>query len=212
VTQVAQTFRAAIAFAGAAALSVVAVSVAVAVGGGAQNGLDTFINGWIGLDDPGVQQDWSYNQVEHDFILSEWVEPSHDWVRTREMVWSFAAATKLNNISATRNLEFAVKIENQSYYNGINNWNTNAPFSKAPEGSSFAEEAADGYTEVEMEMIEPHRTTNGVFYFWDQQFDSEKAAVAGAPTFRSQLENCNEFWGDCFTDETGWMRKKVLQQ
>jgi hypothetical protein len=41
---------------------------------------------------------------------------------------------------------------------------------------------------------------------------SVASAVSGAPTFRSQLENCNEDWENCYYDETGWMRKKVLQQ
>jgi len=145
-------------------------------------------------------------------ILNEWTEPSHDWVRNQDMDWTFDGATILNNISDTRNLEFDLKIVDHTYYNGRDNWNTNVPFSKAPEGSSFAEEWHDGWTEIEMEMIEPHRIHNDWVYFWEQQFDSEKSAVVGAPTFRKNLENCNEFWGDCVFDNTGWMRKKVLQQ
>lgn len=192
--------------------SFLAATLALAVGGGADNARDQSVSGWIGDDAPGIEQFWAYNSVTHDFILSEWVEPSHDWVRTRNMDWSYASADYLNQISSYRNLEFSVKITNETYYNGINNWTTNAPYSKAPEGSSFAEEAIDHYTEVEMEMINPYLISNTAVYYWDQQFNSERTAISTAPKFSSQLENCNELWGDCFYDETGWMRKKVLQQ
>lgn len=213
MSRTSKALRAIAAFAFGAALSAIGVSAVAAVCCGDWNATDKNINGWIGNDDPGIIQDWAYHSATHDFVLTEWLEPSHDWVKTRDMDWSFEAATKLNEISDTRNLEFAVKISDETYYNGRDdNFFTNTPWSKAPEGSTFFEEAWDEYTEVEMEMIEPHLIDNGSVYFWDQQFDSEKSAVAGAPTFSSQLENCNEFWGDCKYDETGWMRKKVLQQ
>jgi len=167
---------------------------------------------WIGDDTPNDHFSWAYGQGAHDLILLEWSEPSHDWVRNQDMDWTYDGAVELNQISDTRNLEFDVDICNQFYYNGRDNWNTNVPYSKAPEGSSFAEEEADDCTEVEMEMSEPYRIHNDGVYFWDQQYDSEKSAVSGAPTFHKNLENCNEFWWDCGSDWTGWMQKKVRQQ
>lgn len=208
-----QCFRQLAGFAVGVALSFISVSlVTAAVGNGTKNGEDAA--GWPGgIDGPGIQQDWSYSQIAHNLILSEWIEPSHDWVRNRAMDWSSAAENKLDSISSTRSLEYAIKIRDQFYYNGINSgFNTNLPYSKAPEGSSFPEEAVDGHTEIEMEQNNPSLISDVTVYFWDQQFDSEKSAIATAPTFWSAMENCNKSWNDCFTDNTGEMRKKVLQR
>lgn len=197
-----------------ATLSLVAVSVALAVCCGQRNALDNTVNGWIGDDTPGGQFNWSYGNGVHDLILLEFTEPAHDIVRSQDMDWTYDAAVVLNQISSTRNLEFAIKIANHRYYNGRDEYWTNVPWSKEPEGSSFLEEENEQQTEVEMEMIEPHRIHNDGVYFWDQWFDSERSAINGAPTFRKWLENCDEFWTpwSCDQDDTGWMRKKVLQQ
>ncbi len=61
-------------------------------------------------------------------------------------------------------------------------------------------------------MSEPSRIHNDGVYFWDQWFDSERSAINGHPEFRFELENCNKSWESCTQDNTGWMKKKVLQQ
>jgi len=88
------------------------------------------------------------------------------------MQWTFAGATLLNEMTNTQRFEYSIHIRDQGYYNGVDeNFFTNLPFSKAPEGSSFAEEFADGYTEVEMEQNQPHRIDHDGSYKWNQQFD-----------------------------------------
>lgn len=194
------------------ALMLVAVGYAVAVGNGAQNGEDLNCCGWIGNDSPGAQGSYAYVNPSHNLRLSEWVEPAHDWIRNSNMVWTQAAEDKLDAETATKTLTYENRIHDQGYYNHVNNFNTNIPWSKAPEGENAIEEAFQGYTETDMEQVDPWRIDFGGVYFWDQQYDSEKAAIAGLPDFWSEIEYCNKQFNSCQFDETGWMEKKVLQQ
>ncbi|HYN50722.1 MAG TPA: hypothetical protein VES62_07335 [Thermoleophilaceae bacterium] len=150
--------------------------------------------------------------MTHNLILSEWVEPSHDWVRNKNLYWTQTAEDYLDANSATKAIEYEIRIHDQYYYNFVNSWSTNLPYSKAPENENWLEELQQGYTEVDMEQYTPSLINPQVYYFWDQAFDSEKTAISGWPDFYSEMEWCNKNYTGCYYDVTGWMNKKVLQQ
>jgi hypothetical protein len=201
-------------FVAAATLSFVGVSAVLAVGGGAQNGEDTGCCGWTGADNPapGTQANFSYANVTHNLILSEWIEPSHDWVRNRTMIWSQGPEDYLDANASNRALDYEIRIHDQFYYNFVANWSTNLPISKAPENENPIEELAQGYTEVDMEQYDPALINANVHYFWDQQFNSEKTAIPQWPDFYSEVEWCTKSFALVEYDVTGWMEKKVDQQ
>lgn len=193
-------------------LSLVLAAAALAVGNGAQNGEDIDCCGWIGTDSPGAQGSYSYINPTHDLILSEWIEPGHDWLRNRDMFWTQQAENKLDAETDSKTLTYELRIHDQFYYNFSNAFNTNLPWSKAPEGENAIEELAQGYTEVDMEQVDPWRININTNYFWDQRFDSEKASINGLPDIWSEVEYCNKQFNSCNFDETGWLNKKVNQQ
>jgi hypothetical protein len=206
-------FHSLLVFASASVLSLIAVGAALAVGGGAQNGEDTSCCGWTGSDNPdNASGSYSYGNVTHNLILSEWVEPTHDYVRNKNMIWAQSTEDYLDSQASTRALDYEIRIHDQTYYNFVNTWQTNLPWSKAPEAESWIEELDQGYTEVDMEQDNPGLINANFNYFWDQRFDSEKTAIANAPWFWSELEWCNKIYHPCYFDYTGSMRKKVAQQ
>lgn len=205
--------RSLLVFAAAGVLTFVVASVVLAVGNGAQNGEDTGCCGWIGSDNPdGQSGSYAYGNVTHNLILSEWAEPSHDWIRNRNMYWAQSTEDYLDANASTKTLTYEITIRNQYYYNWVSGFSTNLPYSKAPENENPIEELAQGYSEVDMEQYNPALINANFNYFWDQKFDSEKSAIAGEPDFYSTLEWCNKNFVSCFYDDTGWMNKKVLQQ
>lgn len=205
--------RSVLGFIGAGIFSFLAVSAVLAVGNGATNGKDSACCGYTGNDNPdGLQGSYAYLNGTHDLILSEWVEPSHDWVRNRYMWWTQTAKDYLNANSSTKAIDWEIRIHDQYYYNFVNNFNTSLPYTKAPENENWLEELAQGYTEVDMEQDVPSRISAETHYFWDQQFDSEKSATSTKPDFYSEVEWCNKSYTSCNYDVTGWMRKVVLQQ
>lgn len=208
-----RTVHAMFSVAAAAILTVMTSGLAFAVGNGAQNGEDINCCGWTGNDNPdGLQGSYAYVNPTHDLILSEWVEPSHDWLRNRDMIWTQQAENKLDAETDSKTLTYELRIHDQFYYNHSNAFNTNLPFSKAPEGENAIEELAQGYTEVDMEQVDPWRINVDQNYFWDQRFDSEKASINGLPDIYSEVEYCNKQFNSCNFDVTGWLNKKVNQQ
>ena len=197
-------------------LTLFAAGVVLAVGGGAQNGQDVNCCGWIGNDNPdGLTGTYAYVNETHNMILSEWEEPSHDWVRNNNIIWTQAAEDKLDRETGTRTLTYEQRIHDELYYNYAGNANWNLPLSKAPENEVWWEEwrcQPDGCTEVDSEQVDPWRINVNTWYFIDLQFDAEKAAVAGLPDFYSELEYCDKGFVNCNWDITGWMNKKVLQR
>jgi hypothetical protein len=109
-------------------------------------------------------------------------------------------------------LTYEIRIHDQFYYNFTGGWNTNLPWSKGAEGENPFEELAQGYTEVDLEQKDPWRINFGAFYFFDAQFDAEKAAINGLPDFVSEVEYGDKNFITINFDETGYMNKKVLQQ
>lgn len=197
----------------AAGLTLATAAVVLAVDNGAQNGQDINCCGWIGNDNPdGVTGTYAYVNETHNMILSEWVEPSHDWVRNNNIIWTQAAEDKLDRETGSKTLTYEQRIHDQFYYNYAGNWNSNLPLSKAPENENWFEEQNQGYTEVDAEQVDPWRIAVNTWYFIDLQFDSEKPAIAGRPDFYSEIEYCDKNFVNCFFDVTGWMEKKVLQQ
>lgn len=205
--------RAILSFVTAAGISLALATVVLAVCCGNKNGEDINCCGWIGTDAPGAQGTYAYVNATHNMILSEWDEPSHDWVRNQQMTWTQLAEDKLDAETNTRTLTYEIRIHDQFYYNFTGGWNTNLPWSKGAEGENAFEELAQGYTEVDLEQVDPWRINFGAFYFFDAQFDNEKAAINGLPDFWSEIEYCNkDFASNCNFDETGFMNKKVLQR
>lgn len=106
-----------------------------------------------------------------------------------------------------------MRIHDQFFYNYTGNFNTNLPWSKAPENENWFEELQQGYTEVDMEIVDPWRIVAAFDYFWDLKFDSEKPAESAKPNVYPEIEYCNnDFATNCNFDVTGWFQKKVLQQ
>lgn len=204
--------RAAISFSMGIGLSFLLATAVLAVCCGNKNGEDINCCGWIGTDAPGGQGSYAYVNATHNMILSEWGEPSHDWVRNQQMTWTQAAENKLDAETNTRTLTYEMRIHDQFYYNFTGQFQSNLPWSKAAEGENPIEEAIQGYTEVDLEQKDPFRINFGAFYFFDSQYDSEKASIAGLPDFVSEIEYCNKQFNSCNFDETGYMNKKVNQQ
>lgn len=197
----------------AAALTVFAAAAVLAVGNGAQNGQDVNCCGWIGNDNPdGLTGSYAYVNETHNMILSEWNEPSHDWVRNNNIIWTQAAEDKLDRDTCCRTLTYEQRIHDQFYFNYTGNANWNLPLSKVPENENWFEEQQQGYTEVDAEQVDPWRINVNTWYFIDLQFDSEKPSIAGRPDFYSEIEWCDKNFVNCFFDVTGWMERKVLQQ
>ncbi|HSW43095.1 MAG TPA: hypothetical protein VLM76_11355 [Patescibacteria group bacterium] len=185
-----------------------------AVWSGQVNGRDLDGGGWTGNDNPDNDTgSYSVNNAWQNTYISEWSEPSDDWMRDRFMNWGAAAERKLNNESATHGLGTEMRIHDQLFYNYNGNFNTNLPFSKAPENEWWFEELSQGYTEVDMEIQEPRLINANFNYFWDIQIDSEKAPTAAQPHFYTEIEYClNDFATDCWHDVTGWFQKQALVQ
>jgi hypothetical protein len=198
----------------AIALAFIGTSAALAAWGGAVNARDRADGGWIGNDDPdNVRRPHGPDSVWQDLSLAEWDEPSHDWVYDRWNRWGQAATALFNAEWQVKGLGTQLRIADQFYYNytGVANWNY--PYSKVPENENPLEELIQGYTEVDGEINNPNTIIGGYNYFIDYRFDSEKIAVAGSPTFNSDLEWCDNFFLSCEPiDRTGMMRKVALVQ
>jgi hypothetical protein len=199
--------------AGGLILAIAGTALAV-LNAGERNGLDLNCCGWAGIDNPdGLTGSYSVDNSWQDVYISEWAEPNHDWMRDRFMRWGAAAEQKLNNETGWRALDTEMRIHDQFFYNFAGNWNTNLPWSKAPEGENALEELLQGYTEVDMEVKDPWKINAAFDYFWDLQFDAEKPPEIARPDFYSEIEYCDkDFASNCNFDVTGWFRKKVLQQ
>jgi hypothetical protein len=176
---------------------------------GGTNGSDAT----TGQDSPGATGSYSVDNRLQDGYLSEWDEPSHDWARDRYNMWSQAV---YNNVlvanKATKALGWQLSIINQNWYNYVNTFNTNLPFTKAPENENPLEEAAQGYTEVDTEIKDPSAVDWGVFYFIDYKIDSEQKATSNGPTFETEIEWCNKTYTTCNFDVTGVWTKSALVQ
>lgn len=171
------------------------------------------MNGWPGIDNPdGVTGSYSIDNNWQDFYLSEWTEPTHDWVRERFMLFHQNRIDKFAVDKNDKALDFEQQIKNQFYYNFTGAFNTNVPWTKAPEAENAAEELFQGYSEVDTEVKDIIKFVAEFNYFVDLKWDSEKSAIAGAPTFDSEVEYCNKFFLACNFDGTGRFSKKVLQQ
>lgn len=94
-----------------------------------------------------------------------------------------ASEDKLNRETETRALGTEMRIHDQFFCNYTGNFNTNLPWSKAPANENWFEELLQGYTEVDMEMVDPWRIVAAFDYFWDLKFDSEKPAESAKPNF-----------------------------
>ncbi len=180
---------------------------------GQDNGRDLNGGGWIGNDNwDNVTGTYAPDNVWEDTYLSEWSEPGHDWMRDRFLKWGAAAEQKLNNESATKGLDTEMRIHDQFYYNFVDAWNSNLPFSKGPENENPAEELFQGYTEVDAEIQEPKLIDVNFNYFWDIKIDSEKAPLVGHPDFYTEIEYCDNNFNNCNHDVMGWFEKKVRVQ
>lgn len=194
-------------------------AVAIALNNGAMNGIDQPPPG-TGIDDPDtpdLEGSYSVDNYLHDFYLSEWLEPSDDWVRNRWMWWNAAREQTLNNQSATKGLGTEVRIKNQDYYdfnNGVagDKFNTNLPWTKRPENENALEEWIRGYTEVDMEIKDASKINKEVFYFWDIKVDSERIPTSSQPIFNSEIEYCDKNFDHCQYDQIGQFNKVVLQR
>ena len=200
------------AFAAAAALVLSGVTLAV-INNGATNGKDDEVNGWHGLDNPdGQTGTYSIDNNWQDFSISEWAEPNHDWVRERFMLFHQNRIDKFWQDRNDKALDFEQRIKHQDYYNFLNAWNTNVPFTKAPEGEGFIEEGIQGYSEVDTEVKDITSFVGEFNYFLDLKWDAQMPPVANAPTFDSEVEYCNKFFVGCNFDGTGRFWKMVPQQ
>lgn len=196
------------------ALTFAGTATVLAAWAGGINARDRADGGWIGNDNPdNVRRPHGPDSVWQDLSLGEWDEPNHDWVYDRFNKWGQAAKDLFNAQWQDKGLGTQLRIADQFYYNytGVANWNY--PYSKNPENENPIEELAQGYTEVDGEINEPNKIVVGNNYFIDYKVDSEKKAIAGSPTFNSDLEWCNNFFLGCDPiDRTGMMRKVALVQ
>lgn len=198
----------------ASVLSFVAVSAVLAAWAGETNGLDSSCCGWIGNDNQdGVTGSYSVDNIHQQARISEWDEPSHDWVRDRLNRWGQEAENKLDRESDTRGLGMEMRIHHQDYYNFTGNWQTNLPWSGAAASENFIEEAEQGYTEVDTEIQHPAQIVVDVNYFIDYQVNSQTIGTTTRPDFWTEIEYCdNNFSTNCNYDITGWFRKKFVVQ
>lgn len=196
-------------------------NVVIAVDNGTTNGFDSELNGWNGLDNPdGVTGSYSIDNNWQDFYLSEWLEPKHDWLKERFMLFHQNRIDLFWTDRNDRGLDTEVRIgsanPDQDYYDRIANasggFNTNMPFTKAPEDEDPIQERFQGYSETDMEMKDIVKFKAEFNYFWDTQWNSQKSSIAGHPVFNTEIEYCNKFFIDCRFDGTGRFFKKVNQQ
>ena len=111
-----------------------------------------------------------------------------------------------------KGLDFEQRIKHQDYYNFDFAWNTNVPFTKAPENENFLEEWRSGESEVDTEVKDITRFVAEFNYFLDLRWDATLPAVVNAPKFESEVEYCDKFFFSCNWDVTGRFYKMVLQQ
>lgn len=188
-------------------------SIALAIlDNGAINGEDTA--SWGGNDNPdGVTGSYAYYNYIHDVQLKEWAEPEHDHMRDRDIEWSDAAETKLDNEADTRYLVIEQRIHDQYFYNGASCcFSTNLPYSSYPEFECCYEEFIQRYSEADMEIRNPARILQDTTYFYDLMWDSEKPSETNKPLFYSEVEWELQTGGDIRFDVTGLMFKWQRQQ
>lgn len=89
---------------------------------------------------------------------------------------------------------------------------TNFPYSKAPENENLAEEIAQRYTEVDMEVANPVNIVEDRDYYMHLRWDSERSPFDDQPDFWSEIEWCDKSFNNCSWDYTGWFEKVHSQQ
>lgn len=176
------------------------------------NGQDLFGSGGVDESDNFESSCWSPDNVRQNTYLREWLEPTHDWFYNNYNRWSASRKTCLDQSNATKALGIEMRTHDQYYYNYTGTFNTNFPYSKAPENENPAEELAQRYTEVDMEVVNPNNIVAGRDYYMNLQWDSEKTPSGGRPDFYTEIEWCNKTYTSCSWDETGWFEKPHAQR
>lgn len=202
---------AAVVFALALAITLASVAVAHHLDG-VTNGVDAAGSG--GNDNPDAYENtcWSPSNSRQDAYLTEYLEPTHDWFRNSANRWSLSRKTCLDQSNPTKALGVEARTHHHGFYNYTGSFLTNFPYSKAPENENPAEEIAQRYTEVDMEVVNPNNIVADRDYYLHLRWDAERSPFNDQPDFYTEIEWCNKSYTSCSWDETGWFEKPHSQQ